>query len=272
MAAEAAEDRDRGVDDAAEAREVLAVCRRSHERLSGLVEPLDDPGLERGSYCTDWTIAAVLSHLGSQSEIFDLFAEAALSGGESPSQDDFRPIWDSWDAKPPAAKRSDSRAANDRLLRRIEGLGDEQLASLRIKMFGLDVGVAGLLRMRLSEHAVHTWDVAVALDPGVEIAADAVETMIDKLPDMVARVGQKADRPTTVAITTGRPERHFVLETGGVELRPARGDKAAASIELGAEALIRLVYGRLEDAGLSRDAVHANGVSLDQLQAVFPGV
>ena len=271
MAEAAASTPDHGQVDASEARHLLSVCRHSHQRLAGLVEPLAEGALEGPSYCSDWTVAAVLSHLGSQAEIFTLFLEAALTGRNPPSPEEFGPIWDSWNARPPAAKRAESLAANDRLLRQIEELPDDQVASLHVEMFGADRGVAGLLRMRLSEHAVHTWDVAVSLDPGAEVAADAVEVMIDGLPDLAARVGRPAAHPTTAAVTTKRPERHFVLGTGGVELR--RGSAgAAASIELPAEALVRLVYGRLDDTGLPRDEVRTVGVSLDELQAVFTGV
>ena len=263
--------RDRQADGAIETRHLLSACRHSHDRLARLVEPLDEDGLDTPSYSSDWTIADVLSHLGSQAEIFGLFLEAALTGGKPPAPDEFGPIWDSWNARPPVAIRSDSLAANDRLLRRIDGLDDDRLASLHVEMFGADRDVAGLLRMRLSEHAVHTWDVAVALVPEAEVAAEAVEVIIDGLPNLVARVGRPATHPTIAAVTTRRPERHFVLDTGGVELRPGSAG-ASASVDLPAEAMVRLVYGRLEDTGLPRDEVRTDGVSLDELRSVFTGV
>ena len=41
--------------------------------------------------------------------------------------------------------------------------------------------------MRVGEHAVHTWDIAVALDPKATVAADAVDLLIDTAPAIVAR-------------------------------------------------------------------------------------
>ena len=79
-----------------------------------------------------------------------------------------------------------SIAANDALLKRLEGLDDEQLASFRLALFGRDLDIAGLLRMRISEHAIHTWDIAVTLDPAAELAPESVELLIDGLADTVA--------------------------------------------------------------------------------------
>jgi len=266
---EAAEDQ--GHNGAPEARRLLLVCRRSQQRLAGIVEPLDEAGLERTSYADDWSVAEVLSHLGSQSEIFSLFVEAALGEGEPPTQDAFGSIWDRWNAKSPTAQRADSLATDDRLLRRIEGLDDDQLAAAHVEMFGSDVGIAGLLHRRLPEHALHTWDVAVIFDEEAEVAADAVEVIVDELDYLVSRVGRPAAHPTTVAVNTERPERHFVLDTAGVELRSGSAG-AAASVDLSAEAFVRLVYGRLTDTGLPRDKVHTRGASLEDLRAVFTGV
>ena len=52
-------------------------------------------------------------------------------------------------------------------------------------------------------------------------------------------------------------------------LDPAAADDApAASLSLPAEALLRLVYGRLGD---DDDGVRASGVTLADLKPVFPG-
>ena len=50
----------------------IGALRHSHDRLQALVGPLDPGQLEQGSYASEWSIAQVLSHLGSQAEIFGL--------------------------------------------------------------------------------------------------------------------------------------------------------------------------------------------------------
>jgi uncharacterized protein (TIGR03083 family) len=136
-------------------------------------------------------------------------------------------------------------------------------------MFGrMPTDLAGVLGMRLSEHAVHTWDVAVALDPAAKVAQDAVDLLVDRLPTLTGFLGKQATAPVTVAVTTTGPERAFTLDTGGVTLAPAGpGDTPAASLALPAEALLRLVYGRLD----AEPGLQATGVTLPELRSVFPG-
>jgi hypothetical protein len=86
------------------------------------------------------------------------------------------------------------------------------------------------------------------------------------------------DKPghvTRVDITTERPERRFVLEStnDGVTLTPADTDTddADATLRLPAEALVRLVYGRL-DPEHTPTTVRSEGVDLDALRRTFPGL
>src|SRR5258705_166191 len=54
----------------------ISALRHSHDRLRASVEPLGPDQLAQRSYPSEWTIAQVLSHLGSQVEIFGLILEA----------------------------------------------------------------------------------------------------------------------------------------------------------------------------------------------------
>jgi hypothetical protein len=54
---------------ATDARQIIGTLRNSHNRLVGFIEPLGEAELLQRSYDTDWTIAQVLSHLGSGVEI-----------------------------------------------------------------------------------------------------------------------------------------------------------------------------------------------------------
>jgi uncharacterized protein (TIGR03083 family) len=249
----------------------LAALRHSHEQLAQLAAALASDGLTGPSYCSDWTIAQVFSHLGSQAEIFDLFVTVGLTGGDAPGPGDFAPIWDAWNARTPAAQVADSVTANDALLRRLESLDADELASFKLAAFGRELDAVGVLRMRLSEHAVHAWDVAVALDPEATVQADAAALLVDGLGDIVARAGKPTEQPLRLEVHTSGPERRFVLVADGVRLEPASDEPTDGSLHLPAEALVRLVYGRL-------DADHAGGVELggaplgiDDVRAIFPG-
>jgi uncharacterized protein (TIGR03083 family) len=235
---------------------------------------LDAVALARGSYCDDWTLAEVLSHLGSQAEIFARFLESGLEGGAPPSQEEFPAIWDAWNRRTSRVQARDSAEANERLIARLEGLDDERLATLRVQMFGMNLDAVGLLGIRLSEHAIHAWDVAVALDPTTLVAPDAVTLLVDRLPEMAAGVGRSQSSSSEVDIRTTGPERAFRLVTGGVRLEPLTESTDAGgrpTMRLPSEALLRLVYGRLASTAPSLDSISTCGVELDDLRTIFPG-
>lgn len=250
----------------------VRAVRASHDRLAGIAGSLDSDGLRARSYDKDWSIAQVLSHLGSQAEIFGLSLDAGLSGGDPPGQESFPPIWDKWNSRSPEEQAAQSIAVNAALVARIEALSEAELASIRVAMFGRILDAAGLLRMRLNEHAVHTWDVAVVLDPSARVAADAVELLIDGVPQTMQWMSKKADKPAVIAVTTTGPARTFTLDTGGVTLTPGAPETAAtASLEATTEALLRLVYGRVDESTAAPGELRLAGVTLAELRAVFPG-
>jgi uncharacterized protein (TIGR03083 family) len=250
----------------------VRAVRASHDRLAGIAGSLDSGGLRTRSYCKDWSIAQVLSHLGSQAEIFGLSLDAGLSGGDPPGQESFPPIWAKWDSRSAEEQAAQSIAVNAAFVARVEALSQAELASIRLAMFGRTLDAAGLLRMRLAEHAVHTWDVAVVLDPGARVAPDAVELLVDGVPQTTRWMGKKADEPAVIAVTTTGPARTFALDTGGVTLTPGAPEtQATASLEATAEALLRLVYGRADESAAAPGELRPAGVTLAELQAVFPG-
>jgi uncharacterized protein (TIGR03083 family) len=246
----------------------ISALRASHDRLSDIVAGLDAEGLRAQSYDKEWTIADVLSHLGSGAEIFSLSLEAGVTGGEPPTLAEFQPIWDTWNARSPEQQAELSVAVNEAAVSRLESLTQAEREAFSITMFGaMTLDLAGFLGLRLSEHAVHTWDVAVALDPNARIAPDAVGLLAVRLPTMAGFMGKKQDEPSVVAVSTSDPAVTFTLDTGGVALTPG-STGAAASLALPAEAFVRLVYGRLDD---DADVTAAVGVTVPELQAVFPG-
>ena len=248
----------------------ISALQGSHDRLRAVVEPLDADGLEGQSYASDWSIAQVLSHLGSGAEIFNLFLEAGLSGGEPPTREQFEPIWASWNAKSAEAQAADALASDAAFVERISSLDQAQRDILRLPLFGMDLDIVGLMRMRLGEHAVHTWDIAVAVDEAATVAPDAVALLIDTLGQLVARAGKPTDVPQRLGIHTTEPDRDFVLEIGeSAVLGSADGNGELLELRLPAEALIRLVYGRLDPD--HSPAIETPAVDIDVLRSVFPG-
>ncbi|TWP38556.1 maleylpyruvate isomerase family mycothiol-dependent enzyme [Leekyejoonella antrihumi] len=242
----------------------------SQDRFGELVSALDGDTVGGPSFDPGWSIADVASHLGSQAEIFELALEAGLSGGEVPGNDQIRPIWDRWNAKAPAVQVSDSVQVGERFVVRMEQTGAAERESFSVELFGSHADLARLAAMRLGEQALHTWDVAVALDPSATVLSGAVELLVDTLPALAARAGRPAPEPRTVTVLTTEPVRRLTLTTGpDVTLEPADDEGAEPDLTLPAEALLRLVYGRLDPEHTPRDV--AGAPLLAELRPVFPG-
>jgi uncharacterized protein (TIGR03083 family) len=252
-------------------RRWLAVLRASHTRQRTLVESLSPAEMSAPSYDKGWTVAQVLSHLGSQAEIFDMFLDAGLSGRQPPGQEAFPPVWDAWNKRTSQQQAHDSLEATDRFVARLEGLADETLAT-PIKLFGMDLLIGDMARLRVAEHAVHSWDIAVAFDPSASVAPDAVALLIDSLAALVARGGKPQGRPFDLHIHTTTPDRDFMLSVHATaELRVFADEPGAGSLDLPAEALVRLVYGRLDAEHTPALTLVADEITLDDVRRVFPG-
>ena len=256
---------------------LIAALRHSHERLASLVRAMDKDFLTSRSYCTDWNVAQVLSHLGSGAEIALLMLESALSG-EPLDRSVFAPIWDTWNAKTPRQQAADCLPADEAHIKRLEGLTDAELDGISADFFGRKLDAAGLCRMRLSEHAVHTWDVAVSLDPAAEVAPDAVELLMVQLPMLAGWTGKADGEPFRLRLRGTEPEADFVLEVADkvtLGAWPGEGPAGATAdgqVQMPAEALLRLVYGRLDPGHTPPVQVTGAADLLDRTRAVFPGI
>jgi len=247
----------------------LTVLRRSSELLRTLVEPLDDRALGSRAYPAAWTIADVVSHIGSGATIVHRRVDDSLAGHATP--DDFAPTtWDEWNAKSDRQKADDGLAADKTYLGRLEGLDTAERSRLRLEMGPMILDAATLVGLRLNEHALHTWDIHVVIDPTATLPPDATALLIDRL-ELIARYTGKASEPTRdIAVHATDPDRAFVIHitSDGVVLAPEAGP-ATTGVVLPAEAFVRLVYGRLDPA--HRPRVDGDPAVLDKLRAVFPG-
>jgi uncharacterized protein (TIGR03083 family) len=246
-----------------------AALHASVDRLRELVTPLDGDQLRAQSYASEWTVADVLSHIGSGAVIARESIDASVDGRKLP--DDFAPpIWDGWNAKSPEAKAADALLADRALLERIETVSDADRARLMFSMGPMELPFEAYIGLRVNEHILHTWDVEVAFDPTAVLPADEAAIVVDQL-EMITRFAAQSSGPQReVRIHTTAPERRFTLSLGddGSSLTP--GDAAgAADLELPAEAFIRLVYGRLDPA---HTPTVSGDADLDELRAAFPGL
>src|SRR5260221_2501599 len=124
----------------------IEALRHSHERLRAVAGPLGPDELQRQSYASDWSIAQVLSHLGSQAEIFGLFLDAGLSGQDPPGPEAFPPIWEAWNAKSPQDQAADALRADEAGTVPLHALDGDQQKQLRLQPFRHEPDAARLVR------------------------------------------------------------------------------------------------------------------------------
>lgn len=252
--------------------EILTVLHATHERLAAAFDEIGED-LTRPSYDDGWSVAQVASHLGSGTEIFRHYLDAGVAGRPAPGQELNQPIWDRWDAKTPAAQVGDALAVHTAFLDAVETLDAPARDRWRLDLFGMDQDLTAFLRMRLSEQALHTWDVTVAVDPSSTIPPDAAGIVLEGIGMIAGWAAKPTDEQVSVEVHTSDPERSYHLDLGpsGVALSPSLDDTDAAELSLPAEALVRLVYGRL-DPDHTPSSVRADGVDLDLLRRAFPGL
>jgi uncharacterized protein (TIGR03083 family) len=247
----------------------LGPLRTSVDRLHRLVRGLDDGQLEGPSYCRDWTIAAVLSHLGSGAVLTQRRLQHAQSGTSMPDEVP-NAVWDEWNAKTPRAQADDCLVEDERVLAAFDAVPAADRARLEFSFgpvtLGFDEGVAA----RLNEHALHTWDIAVMLDASARIPPDATSVLIDNLGLIARFTATPTGDEREVRVRTSEPRRHFTVRLTAASAELLEGDAGVApDLQLPAESFCRLVYGRLDPD--HSPPVSANGEVLDVLRRVFPG-
>lgn len=247
---------------------VVGPLRASVARLHELVGRLDDGRLEGPSYDRDWTIADVLSHLGSGAVLMERRLDDSRAGVETTI--DPQPVWDEWNAKTPRAQADDSLAVDAQLFETIASLTEAEWEKLTFDFGPVTVGLDVAVALRLNEHAFHTWDIEVVTDGAAVIPADAVAVIVDNLGFIARFTAKPAGGAREVWVRTTDPERHFTVRLTAESAELLEGDAGAADdLVLPAEAFCRLIYGRL-DPDHSPD-VEENGEVLDLLRRVFPG-
>lgn len=249
-----------------------AALARSHRRLMDVSESLSTAELARRSYCRDWTVAQVLSHLGSGAEIGTAVLRAVAVGAEPPGRDDNRRIWDRWDAADPEEQRDRARVADAELVTLLGELATE-VPDLAVPSYRGPVGLDDYAALRLAEHAVHVWDVEVVLDPGARIEAETAALILASVAPVAGRFAAQpvgAELPSTVLAVEGCSEAWRLTVGPEVSLVPDGGE-ADGVLRADDDTLLRLLYGRLDPETTPAGVSVTGPVDLDDLRRLFPG-
>ena len=253
------------------ADQTIDADRVTFDRLAGVVRSLDGDQLRQQSGAAEWTVAQVLSHLGSAAEIYLATLQAARAGNAHAG--DNQAVWDRWNALSPEDQAAGFLESGAAVLAAFADMGPDERAALRVPLSYLPEPApldlfAGL---RLNELALHAWDVDVAFDSAATldpaVASVLVELLRGPIGFMPGFTGKPPEQHQTLRVTAG--EHVFGLDLGErVQLieEPSAPD---GELAMPVEAFPRLLAGRLRDApaGLQVEGP----VSFADLQRIFPG-
>jgi uncharacterized protein (TIGR03083 family) len=257
---------------------VRDALRHSHRELETFAKSLPPADLACRSYCTEWTVAQVYSHLGSGAEIEAARIQAALSGEPAPNPG---PIWQRWNALVAAEAVGRFASADAGYLKLITELDLDEVGNVQVSMDSLQVPLGTAMVMRLAEHALHSWDVYVAFNDDAEVASDAAELLVDLYPreiiSMVAslKIASKLGS-ASLRIDIAKPRRTLTMafgETVTVDTAREGSDEATTGrlrLPTGG-AWARLLTGRLDDDHLPADVTSTGTPALHDLRTALQG-
>jgi uncharacterized protein (TIGR03083 family) len=253
----------------------IAVLRATHDDLAALVPGLTDEQLTGPSGASEWTVAQVLSHLGSGAEIGLATLGTALAAGPAAEPGFNQSVWDRWNAMSPREQADGFLDHDGRLVAAFEALSAKQRSTGQVDLGFLPepLALASFAGMRLNEAAQHSWDVRVAFDAAAAIPADAAAVLAEHLagglsflPGFIGKADALA-APVVVDVE-GSGYGLVVTDKAAVVADPA---DPTATFTGPLEAAIRLVGGRLRPANTPESVKVTGAVTLDDLRRVFPG-
>ena len=226
---------------------IKAYEQREFERLNGYLRAMDANGWVEQSYCTDWLIYQVVSHIGSGSRIGGLRLSAWVGGGQPVSRETMQQIWGHFDSLQPDQMLSaysqavgeylatESRTPDEAGLQEVEGFAG------RRPLYAYQLG-------RAWELACHSWDVYVARDRSARLDPAAVSLLAANLHFM----NLPLDRERASALSAISPVGFHLTDSGArytLDLtaerpRVAPGGDGTLAIEGPDEEVVRFVSGR----------------------------
>jgi uncharacterized protein (TIGR03083 family) len=236
------------------AERVRAIGQVVRTEVARLVDELRaDPTLwDRPSACAGWTVGDVAAHMAESNDRFLRIVSAALDGQPVPA---FSPQQRA--ERQAAVKARGREAVLDQLagcayavFDRLEAATPEALARTVTVPAGT-LTLAQVAGQRLSELALHSWDIRSAADPRAALAPATVPLLLDGVLASVGRLAGNrvpTDRTLTYRLElAGEAGGPVTVTLAGGQASAQRGapERADATLYLPAEAAIRLLWGRL---------------------------
>ncbi|HEY0813537.1 MAG TPA: maleylpyruvate isomerase family mycothiol-dependent enzyme [Pseudonocardia sp.] len=251
----------------------IAALRATHDDLAALVPGLTDDQLTGPSGAAEWSLAQVLSHLGSGAEIGLASLSTATGAASAPPQDFNQSVWDRWNAMTPRDQAALFVESDARLVAAYEALTGEQRENLQVDLGFAKLPLSALSGLRLNETAQHAWDVHVAFDPNAAIPESSAQLVAEHfaggLAFLAGFVG-KADALAKPVVVDIQGSGFGIVISDGIAVTEGVSNPTATFVGP-LEAAIRLIGGRLTPAHTPAGVEVIGDLTLDDLRRVFPG-
>ncbi len=256
------------------AAQTITALRREHDSLASLVATLTPEQLTGPSGASEWTVADVLSHLGSGAEISLAGLRAAAPGAEAPGPDFNQSVWDRWNAMSPQDQATSSVESNTALIEALEAIPEDQHEEVRPRTFLPEpVSLRTFAGLRLSEVAQHGWDIRVGIDPKATLSEESAGLLAEHLSTdlsfLLGFIGKPAEGREAVVLEIAETPYRIVLD-GKTQLT-TESLPSTATFGAPLEAAVRLLYGRLTPAYAPIGIDVSGNITLDELRTAFPG-
>jgi uncharacterized protein (TIGR03083 family) len=228
--------------------EIKAVEQQEFERFNRYVEQLDPGGWVEQSYCADWLVFQVVSHLGSGARIGRMRLQAWTDHREPVSREEMQTVWSHFDSLRPNQMLAAYTEAAGEYLAEVAALPDD-VGAREVDGFAGRRPLYGYQLSRLWELVCHAWDVYVARDRQARLAPDAVAL----LATLLQYVSIPVDQQRAAALAEQRVELRvidsrlvYALDLSGQRPRlvPGPASSPTTVIEGPADELVRFVSGR----------------------------
>ena len=263
----------------------IALVQSESERLSQYFQTLSADQWSTQSACDAWENHDVVAHLCMAIDLFSANISRGAQGDSAPPE-----------GAPPAgpdALAARMAANAQRAVATRQELGDQllphfasQCGRLAEALSGLSpedwdkpcyhpaaiISVGAYVDLRLTEMAVHEWDIRSRIQPSAQVSSDALPAVFDLLPKFVVgrlyRPGQSITETTVFRFNlTGLVAGAYDITVGdgATRMAAAGAEPAAVTVGCDAETFALLAYGRL---GL-HEAISSGQISADGDQSLI---
>jgi uncharacterized protein (TIGR03083 family) len=152
--------------------EPLELLETQAAATQGVLQSITDADFARDSSgCPGWTVKEVVAHLTTGAQMFEGIARGTLDGANWPEERKRRLAENA--ALNPDELRRRYTEADASLVNTFKSLSADELQAKRQHPALGEVPVIQFLGMRISETAIHSWDIQSAIDPTATLQAPA---------------------------------------------------------------------------------------------------